>query len=83
MFLLQEIKGAQDGGSFMTYTGTGRLFGKLSCLNRTAITTASGNSTLVEFQTEMPTYDTEVSLFSAKVSLDDRRMFWNHSQCGN
>ena len=55
----------------------------MSCFNRTAITTAFGRLTWVERQTEMPTDGTEVSLFSAKASLDDHKMFWNHSQCGN
>ena len=44
--------------------------GSMSCLNGTAITIASGHSTRIEYQTEMPTDDTEVSVFSAKASLD-------------
>ena len=51
--------------------------------NPTVITATSEHLTWVERPTEMPTDDTKVSLFLAKVSLDDCRMFWNTNQCGN
>ena len=66
------------------YTGTGSLFGKLNlCRELRSRPRPGTRHGLNARQRLLPTDDTEVSLFSAKASLDDSQMFWNLSQYGN
>ena len=64
------------------YTGTGSLFGKLNLCRelRRSRPRPGAQHGLNTRQRSLPTDDIEVSLFSAKASLDDRRMLWNYAE---